>query len=750
MYRGRPRQALTIVAAIAALITAGISPALLADDGVEKTPHRLPRIDGGCKVDACLDEAFWENALKLELKYEVRPGENVPAQVRTEVFLAYNDSHLLAAFKAYDPDPSLIRANVSDRDRLFDDDWVALVFDSFNDRRRQFDFFVNPLGVQADIVETVGFGDDASWDAIWDSAGKITDYGYCVEIAIPWSSLRFQRTNGEQVWNFDAVRSHKRSVDYRLGLFPRDRSNNCYLCQAERLVGFEGATPGKNIEIDPTFSSLYSQARPGFTEGDFEKAAERHELGLSARWGITPNMQLNATANPDFSQVEADAAQLDINTNYALYYPEKRPFFVEGAELFGMAYNVLHTRNFADPEWGAKLTGKEGGSAVGAYAVQDRKVNLLFPGNEGSRSTTLETRNFGTVARYRHDVLKNSTVGFIFTDREADDFYNRVAGVDANLRFRKTETLRLTFLGSQTRYPGDVAEAFGQPAESFASGAMDVLYLHDTQGLDWYVQYRENGAKFRAHLGHIPMADWRFTEAGWGHTWNRDADHWFTTFNVGSSFTVQDKIDGTPMERSFNYWINYAGPMQSQVDVTGSVLSRQYYGNLDFDWNSVNLFTKICPAKPLTLYFVGRLGSNIDYANEREATSLMLDPWFELKIGRNASVAFDHTVERLDVEAGRLYTAAVSQAHLFYHFSKRAFLRSILQYVRYDRNAELYTFPVSSLDERFFTQFLFSYKVNPQTVLYLGYSDNYYGDRAVDLTQTDRTFFAKIGYAWVI
>jgi hypothetical protein len=198
------------------------------------------------------------------------------------------------------------------------------------------------------------------------------------------------------------------------------------------------------------------------------------------------------------------------------------------------------------------------------------------------------------------------------------------------------------------------------------------------------------------------------------------------------------------------YWINYRGPMQSQVDVNGNLFSRMYYRSLDFNWNSVNLYTKIVPANSVALYFAGRYGSNIDYANEREAVSLHLNPWFEYKLGRHVSVTLDHTFERLDVEDGRLYTANISQAWLVYQFNKRIFLRSILQYVNYDRAVELYSADVLERDERFFTQFLFSYKINPQTVLYLGYSDNYFGDRNVDLTQTDRTFFAKIGYAWVL
>ncbi|MCU0640289.1 MAG: hypothetical protein MUF59_10550, partial [Candidatus Krumholzibacteria bacterium] len=407
-------------------------------------------------------------------------------------------------------------------------------------------------------------------------------------------------------------------------------------------------------------------------------------------------------------------------------------------------------RNFADPDWGMKVTGKEGKNAVGFYAVQDRKLNLLFPGNEGSEQTTLDGRNYGSAARYRRDVLKNSTVGLIFTDREADDFYNRVAGMDANFRFRNTETVRLTFLGSQTKYPGNVASDFAQPDRSFTGGALDVYYLHNTKGLDWYAQYRENGTKFRGHLGFIPMADWRFGETGWGHTWNREAGGWFTEFNVGSCVNFEDKLDGTPMSRSFVYWIDYTGPMQSEIHVNGNLFSRMYYRSLDIDWNSVNLFAKVAPAKSLTLYFDGRYGNNIDYSNEREGVSLRLNPWFEYKIGRHLSVGLDHTYELFDVDGGRLYTATISRARLVYQFSRRMFLRSVLQHVNYDRNTGLYTFDVSGRDENFFTQLLFSYKINPQTVLYLGYSDNYFGDSDIDLTQTDRTFFAKIGYALVL
>ncbi len=334
------------------------------------SPYRVPKIKMDMSVDGVLDEPFWEDALSLSLDFEVRPGENIPPPVKTIVKLAYSESHLYAAFIADDPDPSKIRARFTDRDQLLADDWVALNLDTFNDERRSFLLVCNPFGIQADNIEDNGNG--SSWDAIWASAGQITDKGYQVEIKVPFSSLGFQRSDGEQVWGFDAIRSYPRNVRHHIALFERDRDNNCYLCQAVKLVGFDGATPGKNIEIIPTFSSLYAEERfepndsTSWQAGSFERTSPgfgrslKEGAGFTARWGITPNINLLGTYNPDFSQVESDATQLDINTNFALSYPERRPFFLEGADFFHTRLDVVHTRSLADPIAGVKLSGKEG------------------------------------------------------------------------------------------------------------------------------------------------------------------------------------------------------------------------------------------------------------------------------------------------------------------------------------------------------------------------------------------------------
>jgi hypothetical protein len=706
-------------------------------------------VNGDIQVDAVLDEHAWSKALKLELSYEVRPGENVPPPVRTEVLLAYSESHLYAAFNAYDPDPSQIRARVCDRDNMYEDDWVALVIDTFNDERRMFDLFSNPLGVQGDMIECPECSGD-SWDAIWESAGQITDFGYVVEMAIPFSSMRFQRTDGDQIWNFDAVRSYPRSVRHHIGLFPRDRSSNCYLCQAEELIGFAGATPGRNIEFDPTFSALYSQERENETSGSFKEAKNNQEFGLTARWGITPNMTLSATVNPDFSQVEADVAQLDINTNFALYYPEKRPFFLEGTELFSTRFNVVHTRMLADPVSGIKLTGKEGPHAVGFYAVKDDVTNLLLPGSEGSESTTLDQQSLGATLRYRRDVFSSSNVGILATNREADGYYNRVAGVDGILKVTRKDEIRFQLLGSQSSYPDSTVAEFGQPDGRFSDRAFDVFYLHATETLDWYGLYREKGQDFRADLGYEPRVNARYWEAGWGHTWNEDSENWYTMLNVGSAYEAQEKSDGELIHRAATYWFDYNGPWDSGAHVYGVMYGKERYSGKEFSIRAANLYTYVQPSGDLQMHLSASYGEGIDYSNTEAGKRLSITPSVDFNFGRHLLVELDHTFARFNREEGRLYTAHISQVKAVYQFNKRTFLRSILQYVDYRRDTDLYVDDVEPEEKSLFSQLLFSYKINPQTVLFLGYSDNYYGDRAVEITQTDRTFFAKVGYAWVL
>ncbi len=740
----------SIVASAVLAAHAIIPPASFAEEPSARAPHRVPRVGGAFKVDAKLDEAFWANALVLELRYEVSPGENVAPPVRTEVLLAYNDSHFLAAFRAYDPEPARIRAHLSDHDRVVGDDWVALILDTFNEKRRSFDFFVNALGVQGDAVECETCANGEAWDAIWDAAGRIGEDGYVTEIAIPFSSLRFQRSEGDQVWRIDAVRSYPRSVDHRIGLFPRDRSNNCYLCQAEEIVGFAGASPGRNIELDPTLTSIYTQARDDFPDGPFEGEDPETEIGLSARWGVTPNLMLNGAVNPDFSQVEADAAQLDINTTFALFYPEKRPFFLESAEFFETPIQAVYTRSLADPDWGAKLTGKEGRHTIGFFTVRDGRTNLLLPGLEGSRSTSLDMESYGTVARYKHDLFSSSSIGVLATSRFGDDYANHVGGADGLLKFTKTDLLEFQVLGSMTEYPDAVAGEFGQPADRLRDFAVQSVYSHDAEKWGAYGYYFEAGEDFRADLGFLSRVGYRFWEVGFNRNWYGDSERWFSKIIVATSFDAMEERGGDPLHHGLNWLLSYSGPLQSTVNLQGEILSKKWYRGVEYEYDCVLLNLEALPRSWLQIVFDSFLAENIDYANGRQGTSMKLSPAVVLKGGRHLSLRLDHVYSILDVDEGRLYTANVSQARFVLQATKRFMFRAIAQYVNYDRDPALYLSVVPANERSMLTQLLFSYKINPQTVLYVGYSDNYFGGEDIDLTQADRTFFAKLGYAWVI
>jgi hypothetical protein len=714
-----------------------------------KPLHRVPRINSEIDVDAVLDEPLWSEALLMTIDYEVQPGENIPPPVRTEVLIMYDAANIYFAFTCFDPKPSEIRARYSDRDQIWNDDWIGIFLDTFNSGRRDYGYMCNPFGIQSDMIESEE-GSDNAWDAIWDSAGRITDEGYIVEIAIPFNSLSFQRSESDQIWGIDLVRSYPRTVRHHIGVFPRDRSNNCYMCQAEKLVGFANADPGNNLEIAPTLSGIFVQEREDWTEGSFEEQERKLDPGVTVSWGFTPNLTLSAAANPDFSQVEADVLQLDINEQFTLFYPEKRPFFLEGFDFFNTRLSTLYTRTFADPDWGLKVTGKEGKNAIGLFSAQDAVTNLIFPGSQGSDDTSLDMNSIGSVFRFRRDVGSSSNIGIMVTDREGEDYYNRMGGIDATLKITPKNQFRLQALGSATSYPDSVVADFDQAEGRFDGTALDLYFMRGTRTLDLYAVYKQISPGFRADLGYMPQSDYRYAEGGFGYTWNHDPPNWYTMLNFGSGYEHMEDFDGTLLHRAGTFWFNYQGPLQSRLDLNGFYGTFQY-GGIEFtDQKGVHFDIEVVPTGSIRLLTCTQIRDQIDYANVQPGSRIRFHPEADFRLGRHLSLAVNHKYDRLDVDAGRLYTANVSRLRAVYQFSRRMFVRAIVQYLDYERSTSFYIDEVEPKESYVFSQFLFSYKINPQTVLFLGYSDGYYGDYDIDLVQTDRTFFMKLGYALVL
>jgi hypothetical protein len=705
------------------------------------------------KIDGNLEEPAWEKATKIDLFYEWTPGDNVPPPVDTICYVTFDKSHLYVAFRCLDPHPEKIRAHLMDRDAIdtfIQDDHVDFQIDPFNDERRGFQFRINPLGVQADAIfsELEGY-EDFSWDAIWKSAGKITDFGYVVEVAIPFNQLRFPKTEKEQTWGFSAERSYPRNVRHRMTSHVRDRNSSCIICQHNKLTGFKGMSPGKNLEFDPTVTVDRTDRITDYPEGNMESGKVKIEPGITARWGITPNLMLNATINPDFSNVEADVAQLEVNTRFALRYPEKRPFFLEGADFFLTPMEAVFTRTVFDPLWGAKTTGKMGKNALGFFVTQDRYNNLLFPSNQGSVSHSIKDNVFGGVLRYRRDVGKGSTVGMLYTGRVGDDYFNHVAGVDGFFRFSRTKTLTFQYLHSQTEYSSELGQAFNQKGNGFGGDAIFAEFFHI--GRDWIygVNYGDLSPDFRADFGFIPRVDTRslsgfLQRVIWGNP-----KKWFNRISLGLNGTFVADYNNDLTDQEISVSLNYQGAWQTTVLPRLNFI-KELYNDITYNKTQFQTFLEMKPVGGLKYSLFARIGDSIDYSNARLASSILLNPALEVSLGKHLNINVNHIFERLSLEGAKIYIANLFQTKLIYNFNVKSFVRAIVQYTNIDRNVDLYVFTVEPKTKGLFTQFLFSYKLNPQTVLFVGYSDNHLGQKGIDLTRTDRTFFLKIGYALVM
>ena len=715
-----------------------------AESGSIENPFIVPMVSGTPRIDGILNESLWENAMRLELEYEVEPGENVIPPVQTEIFIVFDESHLYVAFRCFDPDPSAIQAHYRDRDRFDNEDFVGICLDTFNDERSNFLLLVNPIGIQSDRIESETGG--SGWDAIWKSAGRITELGYEVEMEVPFNQLRFQRVNDTQIWGFDAVRFYPRDHKHLIATFPRDRSNNCYRCQMLKIKGFLGASPGHNIDISPTATGVRTDSREAFPLGDFQTTHKDVDFGITAGWGVTPNMMFSGTINPDFSQVEADAFQLDINQPFALQYNERRPFFTEGSEYFNTLKNAVYTRTIRDPSWGIKLTGKEGANTVGAYVVRDEVTNLIFPGSQDSRSTSLEMNSTATALRYKRDIGSRFTVGALLTDREGKDYFNRLAGLDLDLRLTQSDQVRLLILGSSTSYPDETAAEFGQGGGALTGGLAAFEWDHSTRTHNIWLDYDEVSENFRSDLGFIPMVGYRNVEGGYFYTWNAEQGSWWDRFMLGGDYALYEKRGGDLLKKELRLWGTYGGTRQSYLNVE-VLRSTQAYGSIPFDLNRFGGTAWIRPVSCLSFGLTTRIGDHIDYSNLRKGNRLYLSPRINLSLGKHLMMEVRHTYEHLDVAPGRLHTANISHFSFVYQINRRLFFRAIAQSARYRRNTKNYTFVINPEFEKLFSQLLFSYKINPRTMLFLGYSNNYFGNQDYALTQSDRTLFIKIGYA---
>ena len=743
---------------VIALVVLTCSEASAQDgNGAPRLPpaasYRVAKAEGSIKVDGRLDDAGWQGTPDIPIDFEYTPGDNTPAPVRSVCHITFDHDNLYLGCAGFDPRPQEIRARRFDRDnvnRLVLDDHFVFLIDPFNDQRRAFQFRVNALGAQAEAVLSTAEGyEDWSWDAIWASAGRLTDTGFEVEVAIPFKSLRFPKTDDVQTWGILLERSWPRDLRHRMGSAPRDRRNTCLLCEANKVTGFQGITPGRNIEIAPTVTGSRTDARSDFPAGPLEQGSFTPEVGGDFRWGVTPNVSFNATVNPDFSQVEADVAQLDVNTRFALFYPEKRPFFLEGADFFNTPVQAVFTRTVADPDAGLKLTGKVGkttSNAVGLFTARDALTNLLLPSNQATGATSLDQDAYTVVGRYRRDVGRASYLGALYTGRYGDAYANSLGGVDFYHQLGRSTSIRAQYLASVTDYPDQVVTGFDQPDGAFRGGAFNAQLNHQTDRWAASASYEDLSPNFRADVGFVPRVDTRSVELNGSRLLFREKG-WYTVLAPGVFYQQVSDHNGDLTDRAGGLTLAYQGPMQGAAHLN-LYRARELYLGVAYDKTRFTGTYSLKPSGGLGFGITAYVGDAVDYTNQRLANEFRIAPSANISIGRGLSFEISDDFQRLSDAGTEIFRANLLQSKVIYQVSTRTMLRAIVQYRDITRNPAEYSAPVNEQDQNLFGQFLFSYKVNPQTVVFLGYSENNGATQDFDLTRRNRTLFAKVGYAW--
>jgi hypothetical protein len=476
-----------------------------------------PLLESPPVIDGVLSEGEWSAAARAELVYQIQPGDNSPPSERTEILVAYDARHLYLAVAAADSEAGGIRGRITRRDDLAADDYLRLYLDTYDDRRRAYVFSFNPLGIQSDGLYNEGSAVgrdwedniDWSWDGVLESKGTVSDAGYVIEAAIPFKSLRY--SNGRP-WGLHVERWIARKAE-RVHWRPISRDESSLLVQMGTLAGLDAVAPERALDIIPTVTASLASDR--VSEDRFADKG-RVDPGVTSTWTVTPNMTLAGTANPDFSQVEADVPQIQVNQRFPLFYPEKRPFFLEGQSFFRSpgALSFLDTRQLVDPAWGLKLTGKSGRNTVATLVTADEA-----PGFRVSP----ESPDYGrdaivSVGRYQRDLFSNSIAGVYVTDRRFAGSSNTVVAVDGNLRFRESQVVGFQGARSWTRDDDRSAAAPGQ-----------ATYLwYELQGRHWrlFANDLRLSEDYRSLVGFVRRTGIRASSVNLGYEL-QSTDSWY-------------------------------------------------------------------------------------------------------------------------------------------------------------------------------------------------------------------------------
>jgi hypothetical protein len=684
----------------------------------EKTLN-IPKLSQKPKIDGVIENPLWEReALKIEDFLQFAPKEKGEPSQKTVAYIGYDHKNLYFAFRCYDTESKKIRASVTNRDGCIDDDWIIVFLDTFNEKRRAFSFFVNPIGVQIDAIRTEEGGSDKmdlSWDTVFYSTGKIDEEGYTVEMAIPFKSLRFPDRE-RKIWGISIGRNIPRNGEIISWPF-YSREIPGLLTQGKEISILGDVEKGKNLEIMPVLTSLTTQDE----KADFQP-------GANIKYGVSSDLTLDFTLNPDFSHIEADAPQIDINQRFALYYPEKRPFFLEGMEIFQFPQiEMVYTRRIIEPLVGGKATGKIGRFTYGLLTTYDvSPTESLWEVSNGEVNE--DDNALFNIFRMKTDVFSESYLGFCLADKEIDGSYNRVAGIDGALRFENKYFFTFQAIASKSKFE---EEETGFAPALYA----DLFYFTKKMyaGLYWMSMHPD----FEASSGFVNRVDYKmlgtyltfrfFPEKKLLNVWAINLSAGQRNDYFGSD--TQDIWATGELYFEFNQW--------SRMTVNFTREMEKYEG-IDFKRNSITIQgeTNLIGWMPLTFYF--ETGDSIDYDSDDPflGWSNTYGLYLNFKPSKRLQMSVDFNKSTFWEERGgkQLWDYNVVRQSTTYQISKTLSLRAIVDYNHYYKE--------------WYGSFLVSWVLKPGTVFFLGLDSNLLKDEFGHYTREGYSIFVKFSYWW--
>ena len=729
-----------------------------ADDGFSPVYHpelTVSRAAGPIEIDGKLEDAGWLGAARAHNFAEHNPGDQTKPEVDTEVWITYDDVNLYVAWLCYD-DPGEVRASFCERDNIFSDDYVILCLDTYGEATHAYEIASNPYGIPGDLLYSSSNGEDITYDMIFESAGRITDSGWVAEMAIPFESLRFPGRPG-QVWRVDFWRNRPRESRFQYSWAAYDRDENCWPCQWGTVRGIEGVEPGAGFELLPAVIAYQSGSLGDY--GHFDNGDLDADLSLGISYDISSELTAEATINPDFSQVESDAAQIDVNSTFALFYPEKRPFFQEGSDLFDTYFNAVYTRSVNDPALAGKMTWRKGSNSMALLSAYDEHSVIILPFEESSEFVE-NGKSVSNIIRYRHDLGESSHLGLVGTDRRFDGGGSgSLVGLDGQIRLSTSNSLRFQFLATHTeevdkpaltdsslidkRFDGDEYTAV-LDGESFLGHGLLAEIERSTGTYEIEMQYSELSPTFRADNGFEPSNNWRKAYIEIGGILRFDDNAILENINGNMNATRKWNFDGVKKDE----WVVASCEFMFRAAQTGIhcnyMRSNELFHDIHFNgiWQAHACFSTQ-PMKAL------RFGGNYNYGHRIARDDLVMGTetsygaWADIRpIDRMLISSSFSRIFSDDLYSGeRLFSQSVFRSTLSLQFSREFSLRLVTQYN--DRH------------DRWDVDPLLTYRINSLTVFYIG-STHRYRDLVLEddgrsgWALADRQFFLKLQYLFQI